>query len=94
MGLQLGDVDGDGNLDVAIGLTGGYSYYGFGGTPRVAILLGDGQGSFSSAAEVALTESTQPSGLALGDVDGDGDLDVVAGGLSGGLVYFRNTGRG
>ena len=63
----LGDVDGDGNLDLVI--------TGIGTT----LYLGDGSGGFSEAnaglTGVVLSSST------LGDIGGDGDLDLVVTGF-------------
>ncbi|WP_201987255.1 FG-GAP-like repeat-containing protein [Hymenobacter rubidus] len=69
--IRLGDVDGDGDLDlvipnenlnnVAVRLNGGDA-------------TGSNTGTFSSGSTIAVTA---PHALALGDVDGDGDLDLV-----------------
>jgi len=59
----VGDVDGDGDLDL-VGTANG--------TPT--ILLNDGRGNFGSGPAVNLGAGFTPS--ALGDVDGDGDLDL------------------
>ena len=65
----LGDVDGDGNPDLVI--TGGDA----GGNPTSTVYLGDGSGGFSRAdaglTGVAIGSST------VGDVDGDGNPDLV-----------------
>jgi hypothetical protein len=66
--VALGDVDGDGDLDLLVG-----SYTGAG---VVVVLLNDGTGSFSASASLATGART--NSVALGDVDGDGDLDFVA----------------
>ncbi|MFL6246570.1 MAG: FG-GAP-like repeat-containing protein [Thermoanaerobaculia bacterium] len=67
--VALGDVDGDGDLDAVIANAG---------TEAETIWLNDGSGTFSAHPSVATINSgTDTWGLALGDLDGDGDLDVL-----------------
>ncbi|GAB5536801.1 MAG: hypothetical protein Rubg2KO_30500 [Rubricoccaceae bacterium] len=84
---SVADVDGDGDLDMLAGEFGGSFWYfentaGAGTTP-----------AFASAV-------TNPFGLAdvgdwstpsVADLDGDGDLDVLAATLDGDFFYFENT---
>jgi hypothetical protein len=66
----LGDLDGDGRLDLVAPLVG---------SQAIAVLLGDGAGGFRHAAGSPMrTGPPRPYGLALGDLDGDGRLDVIA----------------
>ncbi len=78
-----GDLDGDGKLDALIG-----SY-----TARVAWYRGEGRGRWTEA-DSALVTITRGSNTtpALGDLDGDGDLDLMVGEGSGTLNYYRNDG--
>src|SRR5690606_16812898 len=69
--IALGDVDGDGDLDVAAG--------NFGGTNRVYLNDSVNHGFHPSGGLDVTADSTSTRAMALGDVDGDGDLDVVAG---------------
>jgi hypothetical protein len=64
-----GDVDGDGKLDLVVGPGR------FGGT-SVAVLLGRGNGAFGAPGLVGL--GGKPTDVRLGDVNGDGRLDLVA----------------
>ncbi|MGH7150224.1 MAG: FG-GAP-like repeat-containing protein, partial [Planctomycetota bacterium] len=73
--VALGDVDGDGDLDA---YTGNASSASAGGQNR--LYLNSGTGFFTDATVAnlpALLNDTQA--VALGDVDGDGDLDALEG---------------
>jgi hypothetical protein len=81
-----GDLDGDGDLDLLIG-----SY-----SAKVAWVRNDGTTSAPRLVEVdsALVTITRGSNTtpALGDLDGDGDLDLMIGEATGTLNYYRNGG--
>jgi hypothetical protein len=72
--VAIGDFNGDGKLDVAIG-----NQF----TSSVSVLLGDGEGGLSPASAGAFPISGSASDLAAGDFNRDGRLDVVALSLSG-----------
>lgn len=69
--MVLSDLDGDHDVDVAI--TNGMQYFPE-RTGAVSILLNRGDGSFEN--RVKYSAGSDPSGIAAGDVDGDGDIDL------------------
>ncbi|WP_161599571.1 malectin domain-containing carbohydrate-binding protein [Hymenobacter nivis] len=73
IGIAVGDVDGDGDLDLLTASSGGttISVRLNGGDN-----LGGGTGEFYNGSDPAV--GTGPQIVAVGDVDGDGDLDLVA----------------
>ncbi|MDO7875279.1 T9SS type A sorting domain-containing protein [Hymenobacter sp. ASUV-10] len=82
--LALGDLDGDGDLDLAAATRN------MTGPGQLSIRLNDGQGLFTGT--TASTIGSMPNSLALGDVDADGDLDVLTAGgplTSAGTVSIR-----
>lgn len=76
--VALGDVDNDGDLDMlSVNFNSGTMSVRLNGGNAT----GPNSGLFSGGSDVAV--GLTPYGMALGDVDGDGDLDVVAA-ISGG----------
>jgi hypothetical protein len=76
-GIELGDVDRDGDLDVFLARSDTLAVVGTSGERNV-LLLGNGSGDFSDASATnlpALFDNSQDVELA--DLDADGDLDAV-----------------
>ncbi|MEM7160958.1 MAG: T9SS type A sorting domain-containing protein [Bacteroidota bacterium] len=89
--FDLGDIDGDGDIDL-IGQQFPYDY-----NPGFSFQENIGTVNAPNFAAV----STNPFGLAptdainvpeLGDIDGDGDLDLISTGEYGDFYFFENTG--
>jgi hypothetical protein len=82
-GVALGDVDGDGDLDLLTANNGTSAN-------SVSVRLNDGTGNFGTL--VTITGITRPQALALGDVDGDGDLDLLTANLGNSVSVRLNQG--
>jgi Bacterial Ig-like domain (group 3)/Bacterial Ig-like domain/FG-GAP-like repeat len=84
--VELGDLDGDGDLDVALGNAAGEAE---------TVWLNDGSGNFTTHPVTPGFGAGDTRGLALGDLDADGDLDAVAANHSAdGNTVWLNDGDG
>jgi subtilisin family serine protease len=78
IGLETGDLNGDGSVDVVVStMAGPEIFYNRGG---------------SLADRTVLSQPTVPRGLAVADMDGDGRRDIVTLGEDSSIRIFRNTG--
>lgn len=73
-GIAKGDLDGDGDLDALVAIAG------LGG--RADLLRGNGAGGFT-VSSITLGNFQTYNSVAIGDIDGDGDLDAVFGSKTG-----------
>ena len=95
----LGDLDGDGDLDLVTGASSGrVRLYRNVGTARQPAFETEGRGT-PTAGDLAFAEAIglpddvgQDSAPALADLDGDGDLDLILGTAEGDLRVFQNVG--
>ena len=87
--VALGDLDGDGDLDAMVGNFGIVS--GVEGEPN-AVWTNDGTGTFTNSRQ-ALGNNKSFS-VALGDLDGDGDLDAMVANLGQPNTVWTNNGSG
>jgi hypothetical protein len=65
--VVIGDLNGDGKLDLAVA----------GGSNRISVLLGNGDGSFLTQGPMSFSGINNPSSVAIADLNGDGRLDLV-----------------
>ena len=75
--IAVGDFNGDGKPDLAVGTSSGFS---------VAVLLGQGDGTFDTSA--SRTAGGIAYSLAVGDFSGDGNTDIALFGSYSGLVLL------
>ena len=67
-GLSIADVNNDGNVDILVANDG---------SGNLSVYLGDGKGGFSQADRSPFSAGQDPTDIATGDFNGDGNLDVA-----------------
>ncbi|NQT00477.1 MAG: VCBS repeat-containing protein [Planctomycetes bacterium] len=77
--IELGDLDKDGDMDI---VTRDQSEFGHKAGNTIHLWRQDGTGSWTER----IIECPHGEGITLGDIDRDGDLDIVIGG-----IWFENT---
>lgn len=82
--IILGDIDGDGDLDLVRA----------GGVGSGGVFVNDGGGMFANSGQTLNGALKSNSALAFGDVDGNGALDLVIGDSSGASSIWLNDGSG
>ncbi|MBM3840091.1 MAG: hypothetical protein FJ398_19420, partial [Verrucomicrobia bacterium] len=85
-GVALGDVDGDGQVDVY--------FCGLDGSNVLYRNLGDWKFTDVTAQAGVACSNQMSTGCAFADVDGDDDLDLLVNSLGGGTRIFLNDGQG
>jgi hypothetical protein len=92
--IALGDLNRDGRLDVAVGEDLGERSSA---PRRIAVLVGRGDGSFARRMDYAtgrtVADAWAPRGIAVGDLNGDGKLDIAQGKFIDVAVLMNTTRR-
>ncbi|MBD0864841.1 MAG: VCBS repeat-containing protein, partial [Rhodobacteraceae bacterium] len=86
---EFGDLDGDGDLDLVAGARDGNFYYFENTTGSDNVLTFTAR--TGNANPLFAFNTSSESTPALGDLDGDGDLDLVSGNDDGNFFWFENT---
>ncbi|MGV3624466.1 MAG: FG-GAP repeat domain-containing protein, partial [Archangium sp.] len=55
---------------------------------RLSILINSGTGTFATQVSYTNSHNGQTAGIAFGDVDGDGIMDILSNGAAGAYIYF------
>jgi len=83
---EFGDLDGDGDMDLLVGDFNGFIQY-------FENISSGNNLTFSFIENVGNIDLSGNSVPTFGDLDGDGDLDMLIGQLNGSLVFYRNVGN-
>ncbi|MCH8012701.1 MAG: VCBS repeat-containing protein [Candidatus Marinimicrobia bacterium] len=81
--VAMGDLDGDGRLDLAVA--------DYDSTVSLLRNTSDDRGSITFAPRVDLTVGSNPLSVAMGDLDGDGKLDLAVTATDSTVSVLRNT---
>jgi len=87
--VELADLNGDGKLDMFVTVDSGNKVF-------LNAQNGDAEGQFTDTGQSLSTAKTAQSyrGVALGDIDGDGDIDAVTGSWAEAGDVWKNDGAG
>lgn len=66
--MRIADATGDGKLDIVTANAG---------SRDISLLAGDGAGAFAAPVAISIGPAAEPRALEVGDVDGDGNADIV-----------------
>ncbi|HYM81918.1 MAG TPA: FG-GAP-like repeat-containing protein, partial [Candidatus Limnocylindria bacterium] len=95
--LITDDLDGDGHLDLAVSSTGYDDGAFYVGEEKLTVLFGTGTGTFARIQSFYAPFSSDllaAGGVRAGDVDADGDLDLMLQAASNDISFYRNEGGG